>query len=48
MCEKWRIVEKFGEKTNKYTLWMRYKVNFNKLNTALNILTSFIKHVFDD
>ncbi|XP_057341416.1 digestive cysteine proteinase 1 [Microplitis mediator] len=24
-CEKWRLVEKFGEKTNKYTLWIRYK-----------------------
>ncbi|XP_058801571.1 digestive cysteine proteinase 1 [Phymastichus coffea] len=24
-CEKWRLVESFGEKTNKYTLWIRYK-----------------------
>ncbi|XP_015586901.1 digestive cysteine proteinase 1 [Cephus cinctus] len=24
-CEKWRVVETFGEKTNKYTLWIRYK-----------------------
>ncbi|XP_066590345.1 digestive cysteine proteinase 1 [Prorops nasuta] len=24
-CEKWRIVDSFGEKTNKYTLWIRYK-----------------------
>ncbi|XP_014231690.1 cathepsin L isoform X1 [Trichogramma pretiosum] len=24
-CEKWRLVETIGEKTNKYTLWIRYK-----------------------
>ncbi|XP_071448321.1 digestive cysteine proteinase 1 [Hetaerina americana] len=24
-CEKWRLVEKKGEKVNKYTLWIRYK-----------------------
>ncbi|XP_046739827.1 digestive cysteine proteinase 1 [Diprion similis] len=24
-CEKWRRVETFGEKVNKYTLWIRYK-----------------------
>ncbi|XP_044577137.1 digestive cysteine proteinase 1 [Cotesia glomerata] len=28
-CEKWRLVEKFGEKTNKYTLWIRYKKSVN-------------------
>ncbi|XP_014483749.1 PREDICTED: digestive cysteine proteinase 1 [Dinoponera quadriceps] len=25
MCEKWRLVQEIGEKTNKYTLWIRYK-----------------------
>lgn len=25
-CEKWRLVEEIEEKTNKYTLWIRYKV----------------------
>lgn len=25
LCEKWRLVEDFGEKKNKYTLWIRYK-----------------------
>nr|KAF7397988.1 hypothetical protein H0235_015996 [Vespula pensylvanica] len=24
-CEKWRLVENFGDKQNKYTLWIRYK-----------------------
>lgn len=24
-CEKWRLVEDFGDKKNKYTLWIRYK-----------------------
>ncbi|XP_011499538.1 PREDICTED: digestive cysteine proteinase 1 [Ceratosolen solmsi marchali] len=24
-CEKWRLVETIEEKTNKYTLWIRYK-----------------------
>ncbi|XP_033231685.1 digestive cysteine proteinase 1 [Belonocnema kinseyi] len=24
-CEKWRLVTKFGDKVNKYTLWIRYK-----------------------
>ncbi|OXU23840.1 hypothetical protein TSAR_007465 [Trichomalopsis sarcophagae] len=24
-CEKWRLIDSFGEKTNKYTLWIRYK-----------------------
>lgn len=24
-CEKWRLVEAFGEKKNKYTLWIKYK-----------------------
>ncbi|XP_035727441.1 digestive cysteine proteinase 1-like [Vespa mandarinia] len=24
-CEKWRLVEDFGDKQNKYTLWIRYK-----------------------
>lgn len=24
-CEKWRLVENFGDKKNKYTLWIRYK-----------------------
>lgn len=24
-CEKWRLVTKIGDKTNKYTLWIRYK-----------------------
>ncbi|XP_076181446.1 C1 family peptidase 26-29-p [Ptiloglossa arizonensis] len=23
-CEKWRLVQKIGEKLNKYTLWIRY------------------------
>ena len=27
-CEKWRLVDTIGEKTNKYTLWIRYKVVF--------------------
>jgi len=26
LCEKWRLVQEIGEKTNKYTLWIRYKV----------------------
>lgn len=26
LCEKWRLVQQIGEKTNKYTLWIRYKV----------------------
>lgn len=25
LCEKWRMVQEFGEKINKYTLWIRYK-----------------------
>ncbi|XP_020293033.1 digestive cysteine proteinase 1 [Pseudomyrmex gracilis] len=25
LCEKWRLVEEVGGKTNKYTLWIRYK-----------------------
>ncbi|XP_003705787.1 C1 family peptidase 26-29-p [Megachile rotundata] len=25
LCEKWRLVETVNEKTNKYTLWIRYK-----------------------
>lgn len=25
MCEKWRLVQEIGDKTNKYTLWIRYK-----------------------
>ncbi|XP_034942712.1 digestive cysteine proteinase 1 [Chelonus insularis] len=25
LCEKWRLVDKIGEKTNKYTLWIRYE-----------------------
>lgn len=24
--EKWRMVQEIGEKINKYTLWIRYKV----------------------
>nr|ARK19965.1 counting factor associated protein D [Ampulex compressa] len=24
-CEKWRLIEEIGEKSNKYTLWIRYK-----------------------
>lgn len=30
-CEKWRMTESFGEKTNKYTLWIRYKVCIQEL-----------------
>lgn len=25
LCEKWRLVQSFSEKKNKYTLWIRYK-----------------------
>ncbi|XP_018044041.1 PREDICTED: digestive cysteine proteinase 3 [Atta colombica] len=25
LCEKWRLVQEIGDKTNKYTLWIRYK-----------------------
>ncbi|XP_017887967.1 digestive cysteine proteinase 1 [Ceratina calcarata] len=25
LCEKWRLVQEFGDKLNKYTLWIRYK-----------------------
>ncbi|XP_012224399.2 digestive cysteine proteinase 1 [Linepithema humile] len=25
LCEKWRLVQEVGDKTNKYTLWIRYK-----------------------
>jgi len=29
LCEKWRLVQEIEEKTNKYTLWIRYKVYTN-------------------
>lgn len=38
LCEKWRLVQEIGEKTNKYTLWIRYKVRiisaYNKINKS--------------
>lgn len=31
-CEKWRLVDVKGEKVNKYTIWVRYKVSFEYRN----------------
>ena len=37
VCEKWRLVETIGEKTNKYTLWIRYKVNIIHISCHVHV-----------
>jgi len=37
LCEKWRLVQEIGEKTNKYTLWIRYKVQIKLLYLCINL-----------
>ncbi|XP_015112231.1 digestive cysteine proteinase 1 [Diachasma alloeum] len=36
-CEKWRLVDKIGEKTNKYTLWIRYKKSITGVKEPIPI-----------
>lgn len=39
-CEKWRLIDSFGEKTNKYTLWIRYKVSENMNHTYFHRISA--------
>lgn len=43
-CEKWRLVDTIGEKANKYTLWIRYKV-CNLTIHRYEVLDEIVKYI---